>query len=272
MKNLFLLLLLISPFVAFSQEEIVHEFPRLRLEFEASGGFLNGSTQQPNGVRQNQTYYHDSYYEYDLYYCGFMYSYQTVSFVALGVKPEYSLNNSITVAVGLRMMYGHSRLTSDRDYFLWKVAEDGLETNYIRVKNVTQNNFFLGFPVEIKVFFHRRDLPVRAFATAGVNLDLLLASQTTPYFENKRMEKYATEIKHQIPKVNAFVPTAFVGAGLKIRRMHHPFGSIELQIPFCVSKHTISSFLKSDGAGMELKGTFYLPIGKQKIGYTYIDD
>jgi hypothetical protein len=235
---------------------------------EAGVGFFGGETVEFAGIRENRSYYYPSYAR-DYYSCGYVDESPENTHYYFGIKPEYSLNSSITVSAGLRFVGSSSALESDRDYFLWKVAESDLTTNYVRVKSVKQNSFYLGIPIEMSVALLKRDLRVRPYFKAGVNLNFLIVENTTPYFENDAMNSYKDEILRDIGKNDLFAPVAFIGTGLKIGRMNRPFGTVEIRIPFVLKENAgFSSFVKSS-AGFEMQAAIYIPMGKQKLGYMY---
>ncbi|GHU68502.1 hypothetical protein FACS189413_05540 [Bacteroidia bacterium] len=273
MKKVILFLSIFSPIVAFAQVERTYEYERLRIGVEAGIEFLDGTINKPAAVRENHSYYYDSYYAKDYYYGGYIDDYQTITRYYFGVKPEYSLNHRFTIASGVRFMYNHNNLISDREYFLWKVEETALTTNYARVKNVEQNNLYFGVPVEMKFFMSKKDLRVRPYVKAGASFNFLLSSSTTPYFVNGRMEqKYASDILNQLEKVDFLSTSIFASLGLKIGRMNHPFGTIEFQLPLLLfGQNTPSSFVKSStvNEGVALQISFYLPVGEQKLSYKY---
>ena len=266
MKKSILLFFSIFPLAAFAQEVKIHEYQRFRLGIEAGGGFLSGTTVTPDAVRQNQSYYYDTYYYRDYYYCGYVYDYQTSSHYYIGVKPEFSITHRIAIAAGLRFLGSNSKLNSDKDYFLWKVSENGFTTNYARVKDVKQNSFYAGIPVEMTFYTRKTDVIVRHYVRGGVSFNFLLASGTTPQFENAAMNKYAKKVKNDITKKKFFTPAAFVGTGFKIGRMNRTFGTVEIRVPF--SSTGFSSFAKSS-VGCEFQTTIYIPIGTKKLSYTY---
>lgn len=266
MRQKMFIVLLLSPLVLWAQEDDDYrrEYSKLRLGFEAGVGLLEGQTLTPGNVRESQSYYFDSYYDHD-YYCGFVNNSNSIPYYYLGVKPEISLNTSISVAAGLRFTGSHSVLDSDRNYFLWKISENNLTTEYVRIKSVKQNNLYVSVPLEMTVFTYKRDIMVRHFFKAGVNFNFLLASKATPYFENEEMNKYADKIKNEMKKNANFMPTAFVGMGLKFGRMSRLFGTVEIKVPVVLRENTsFSSFVKSS-AGFEFQTTIYFPLGKEKV-------
>jgi len=260
MKKSILLFFIIFPFVAFAQDVKIFEYPRFRLGIEAGVGFLDGKTITPAAVRESRSYYYDDYYYRDYYYCGYVNDYHTTPHYYVGLKPEFSITNSISIAAGMRFLGSNSTLNSDKNYFLWKVSENDLTTNYVRVKHVKQNNLFIGIPVEMMVYTYKRDIRFRHYCRGGVNFNFLLASETTPQFENSAMSRYADKVINDIEKKNFFTPTAFIGTGLKIGRMNRPFGTFEFRIPFVLKGNTsFSSFAKSS-VGFEFQTAISIPV------------
>jgi hypothetical protein len=268
MKKIMLFLLLFPPLLASAQDGDVEifEYQRLRIGVEAGvGGDMDGATVIPSSVRQNQSFYYDPSYYDGYYYGGYVYGEHSVPHYYVGVKAEYSLINSISLALGLRFLNSNSTLKSNKDYFLWKVSENDLISNYVRVNSIKQNTLFMGIPVEFTFYTYSKDIIVRHFFKAGVNFNFLLMSNTRAYFEDEAMNKYADQVIGELDKPKIFTPIFFVGTGLKIGRMNHPFGTIEMKIPFLFSEtDNFSSFVKS-ALGFEFSTTIYIPIGKQKL-------
>jgi len=270
MKNAVLLILFFFPLALFAQEEKIYEFPRLRWGIEAGTEIFYGNTVKNSNIRESQSYYYDYSYYDDLYYCGFMYDSYNYARYYIGVKPEYSLSNRFAVAAGLRFSFNKSNLNSDQNYFLWKISAENQTTNYVRVHEINQNNFYAGIPLEIKFFPGMNDMIVRQYFKAGMLFNFLAASHNSASFIDENMEKYASKICSQTGKPSFQSGYLYLGIGLKFGRMNHPFGSVEIQVPICVFKDKkLSSFIKEPDAGFGLQTTFYIPTGKKKLSYTY---
>ena len=269
MKKTILLIFSIFPLVALSQNVKTYEYQRFRLGIEAGTGFLSGRTVKPDAIRENRSYYYEGYYYHDDYYCGYVYNDQTTPYYYVGIKPEFSIAHRFSIAAGLRLLGSIHTFNSDRGYFLWNVSEKDLTTQYVRVKDVTQNNFYVGTPIEMTVYPSKGDLFVRHYLKAGVVLNFLLVSATTPHFESATMNKYAKKVKNDVKKPPLFTPTAFIGTGLKIGRMKRPFGSVEIRIPFVLSENSAFTSFATSSVGFEFLTTFYIPMGEQKLSYTY---
>jgi len=213
-----------------AQEENVKtvNFPRLRLGIEAGWHFLSGAIDKPVQIRENQSYYYD--YDYD-YYCGFVSNDKNSNGFYFGIKPEYMFHKRLAVAVGLRFSFNKIRLNSDRDYFLWKISEDEINTNCVKIKDIIQSYYYIGIPVEIRFFPREKDHFVRQYFIGGMAFNFLAASTKEVSFQNSKMEKYTSDVLSQIEKPGKFQYSLYAGVGLKIGKMSHPFGNIEFLFP-----------------------------------------
>ena len=270
MKNAVLLILFFFPLALFAQEEKIYEFPRLRLGIEVGADMFSGNSIKNSNIRESQSYYYNYNYYDDIYYGGFLYDSYNYTRYFIGFKPEYSLSHRFAVAAGLRFSFNRSNLNSDQNYFLWKISEENQTTNYVRVHEINQNNFYAGIPLEIKFFPGQSDFPVRQYFKAGMLFNFLAASHNSVSFIDDNMAKYADKISSMMGKPSFQSGYLYLGIGLKLGRMNHPFGSIEIQVPICVFKDkSLSSFIKEPDAGFGVQTTFYIPTGKKKLSYTY---
>jgi hypothetical protein len=245
-----------------AQEEVI-SMPRFRLGIEA--GIMSvpyASTNKPANIRENRSY---SYYSYDYdYYCGFLPDGQDFTLYYFGLKFEYALTKKLAVAAGLRLSFNPSSLDSDRDYFLWKTTEDEINTNYVKITDISQKNIFVGIPLEVKVFPREIDYFVRHYFIFGTTLNFLVSSKNEISYGNNRMEKYNTLISGQIGKPNAFHGYLYAGFGLKIGRSNHPFGNIEVHLPVYVfDNKRLSSFAKArETVGIGIRTILQIPLFK----------
>jgi len=217
MKKIFLTFMVFVPLVLVAQTERIHEFSRFRYGVEIGLESFAGDKVDIPQIRENQSSnYYPDYYD-DMYYCGYMYDRYNYTHFFVGFKPEYSLNHFFVASAGLRLSFNNSFMNSDRNYFLWKVAESGQMTNYVRVTNLTQNNFYIGLPMDIKIFTYKRDVRFQHYFKAGFVFNTLVASATKVNFQNPAMEKpYSDQIAKQLKKPSFFSAQTFVGMGFKI--------------------------------------------------------
>ena len=259
------------PLVLAAQVERTHEYPRFRYGAEIGFETSVGKPVEMQQMRENKSAYYNTAYNDDLYYCGFMFDRYNYTRYFVGFKPEYSLNHHLSVAAGLRFIYNNSVFNSDREYFLWKVAENAQTTDYVRINNFVQNNFYLGIPLEFTIFTSRSDLRVRQYIKTGFVFNTLVATVTKVNFNNPDMENiYNDQVVHLLQKPSAFSAQVFIGMGLKIGRMNHPSGNIEIQMPInLLQKQRASSFVYSTPVSFVMAAQINIPTGNKKLSYTY---
>jgi hypothetical protein len=256
-----------APLLISAQEEVI-SIPRFRLGIEA--GIMSApyaSTNKPANIRENRSY--SSSYDYD-YYCGFLPEGQDFTLYYFGLKLEYALTKRFAVAAGLRFSFNPSSLDSDRDYFLWKTSEDGVNTNYVKITDVSQKNMFVGIPLEVKFFPREIDYFVRHYFILGTTLNFLVSSKNEISYGNNKMEKYDALISEQIVKPNIFHGYLYAGFGLKIGHSSRPLGNIEMHFPvYMFDNKRLSSFARAKKTfGIGIQTTLQIPLFKKyKLKY-----
>jgi len=274
MKKKIIVLTLIAIFVAQmqAQEEITYTMPRLHIGIEAGVNPLFGTINPQPNIRENRYYYLDNNYDY---YCGFMYSQTEVTSFSLGVKPEYLIHKRLALATGLRFSFCKPFLHSDRDYFLWKVSETETSANYVKIRNLSQKNFYLEIPFELKLFPREKDYAVRHYFVFGTAFNFLISSSSSVEFQNPRMEKYTSEVLKHIGAPNIFQCSGYAGIGVKFGKMKYPFGNLEIHFPvITVGRVKKGSFIDtvSGVIAMRFLTTFNIPVVKKhQLTYTVID-
>lgn len=235
--------------------------PRFRLGLEAGMSVLWGAPGDIDRIRESRSYY----YDYDDY--GSKLGIAHMDIFHIGLKLEYMLNARFAVSAGARFSENNIRLKSDndyvlfnRDYFLWKVSEEGLNTDYVSIQNILQTNYYVGIPLEIKFFPRKKDYFVRHFFTLGTALNFLVNSSNDVEFQYPRMGKYLSVIQKQIGEPAIFQGLFYAGFGLKIGSTRHAFGEIEFQFPICsFADNKVNSLIQAS-TGFGIRAAFYLPV------------
>jgi hypothetical protein len=184
------------------------------------------------------------------------------------------LNSRIAVAAGLRFSFNQITLDSDKDYFLWKIRDDGISTDYVKINDISQKNYFIGTTIEVKLFTNPHDYFGRHYFIMGTVFNFLAASTSDVSFQNAGMKKYSSDVSAQIGKPNGFYGQFYVGCGLKIGKTNHPFGNIEFHIPlYMYGKDKSNSLAKmNDTFGLGIQTTLHIPIFREhQLTYTLID-
>ena len=267
----FFLLALLPVSTLFAQDERASERHNVKLAFEFGASGMSCELVKPEQIREN---HYSRYYYRDQYYSdyGRFGNYSTLQTINFGVKPEiFVFNNRIGIASGLRFIYAQTELTSDRNDFLWKLREEGMNTYYVQIKNIQQNNYLLGIPLEIRFFPNRRELPFQQYVKLGASLNYRIHNNTKVNFAKFVMEKYNDEVQKQLPDANnAFSAFLFGAVGFKIGKFREGstnlWINIEFQFPYIMlTKNSFAFAGRYDidefpGVGFQM--SFQIPIGK----------
>jgi hypothetical protein len=260
-------LVLLPVSVLFAQDEQTSKHRNLKLAFEFGTNVMSCELVKPEQIRES----HYSYYYYkDEYYSdyGHIGDYCNLGTFNVGVKPElFFYNNRLGVASGLRIAYAKSELVSDRNNYLWRLRKDGLNTYYVQIKDIRQNNILLSIPLEVRFFPNNRELPFQHYFNMGASFNYRIYHDSKVTFTSKNMEKYREEVQNQLPASNGVFSVFMYGAiGFKIGRYKDgkvtPWGNIEFQFPYIMAVNNSFAFAGKDGFGVGFQMSFQIPIGK----------
>jgi hypothetical protein len=247
-----------------AQEQQTLKRHNLKLAFEFGTNIMVTDLEKPEQIRENHTagyYYRDGYYD-----SGFFQETNSLQTTYFGVKPEYFIfNNRVGIASGVRFTIASSELVSDRDNFFWKIKEDGLNTDYIRIDDIKQKSYLLGVPLEVRIFPNNRELPFQHYFKIGASFNWLLNSESQVKVTNKAMNKYEKLVHEQLPKDNAFSSFFYGAVGFKICKYKEgrriPWGNIEFQLPYLLLTGKSFAFTKGGIFGAGFQCSFQIPIG-----------
>ena len=269
-KSLLFLLLALMPVSAlFAQDEQESKNQNnLKLAFEFGTNVMNSELVKPEQIRENRSsgyMYNDGYYDYGLWG-----DYNMLRTTYFGVKPEYFIfNNRIGIASGVRFTMASSKLVSDRDNFLWKVNESGLNTDYVQINDIRQDAYLMGIPFEIRFFPNKRELPFQHYVKIGASFNYHIYSKNQVNFTNQAMEKYNNLVLNQLPDNNVFSSFFYGAFGFKIGKFKEgrwlPWGNIEFQFPYLLLTNKSFAFAGrgiGDFPGVGVQLSFEIPIGK----------
>jgi hypothetical protein len=253
-----------------AQEQTTISYPPFRIGFEAGVDAFFGKINKPERIRENQSYYYDE----DLFFfSGFVDNYKIHNFLYLSIKPEYTVSKRFAISVGVRFAYNKVLLSSNRDCFLWRINETETKTDYVRIKNIKQDNYYIGIPLQIKFFPSEKDYFVRHYFVLGTALNFLVASPVKVTFKDKKMNIYASQVLSQIGKPSIFQGYLFGGIGLKIGNSKYPFGIIELHLNYMYGKNNEKTLANNKNKfGLGVQTTLQIPtIRKKQFTYTVND-
>jgi hypothetical protein len=206
---------------------------------------------------------------YDLYSSSSLTNLCSKSFV--GVKSEiYALNDRFGLSLGLRYSYVYCSIgkksywQSNTNYFYWLNSTDGLDTEYLKVKEIEQNTNYLGVPVEIRFFTGRRPHLFRFYLKLGAEINCLVQTSKNVVFADYAMNPYKGEVTSKIAKPKSFYGSVYGGAGLRIGKDLKPSFSIEASLPYLVLSQKSFGLVNPDaGGGFQLN--FQIPIKSKTL-------
>ena len=259
----------IPVFLLIAQDERTSRHNNLKLAVEFGTNYASTGLVKPEQIRENHSQGHfsgDYYYDF-----GHFGEYTDVKTTYFGIKPElFFLKNRIGIASGLRFSIARSYLISDRDVFLWRVKEEGLNTEYVRINEIQHQSYLVGIPLEIRHFINRRELPIQTYFKIGASFNYRIQAKNMIHFTNKAMEKYDEIVQNQLPNGNDFSVFFFGAVGFKIGRYKegrwNPWGNIEFQFPHFLLTNDAFPFAEQindinfPGGGFQV--SFQIPIGK----------
>ena len=176
------------------------------------------------------------------------------------------------LATGLRLHFFKATLDYHQDFFLWKLSETESGTNYVKIKNISQTNFYLEVPLEVRLFPREKDYFARHYFVFGAAFNFLIASQEQVNFVNPQMEKYRSQVLSDLNDPNIFLCSVYAGIGLKLGKMKNPFGNIEIHFPEVTFGKRKSLVNTIDGFGIRILTTMNFPVDKKhKLVYKVMD-
>ncbi|MDR1866243.1 MAG: outer membrane beta-barrel protein [Bacteroidales bacterium] len=247
MKNAYMVwLMLMIPFIAAQARE--KETSRLRAGIEIGFAGIFGEIKLSDRMRESK-----SAFPLDGAHCGLPETNQAINGFRTGVKAEYfTRNNRIGLATGLLFEQYSAAVHANGDYFFWQLHQEGLNTYYIRIKNMAQKNFYLGVPVEFRYLPYKRELPVRIYFKLGGTFACKLFTKNEFRFYDPSMKHYEATVLRQMDKPSHFIAYIYPAVGLKIGRRMNPRINVEINIPVMLQSDASSLYKSHAGFGMKL--------------------
>ena len=239
----------------------------VNLGFEVGSNLFFGDPVKPAMVRESKSYY--NMFDDRHFYCGFIPDYQEMYIMYIGVKPEFFFsNNRLGLSTGLRFSKYSTALDSDRDYFLWLLNQDGVNTEYVKIRDITQNSYYLGIPFDFRFFLNKREKPAQFYFKIGSVFNFCLRTNNRVNFQNENMNIHTgTVVDQAIQSVQDFNAYMYMGMGLKIGnykaegRRTFPYINIEIHFFNQMLTEDEPSFIKTDG-GVGIQLSVQIPLGK----------
>jgi hypothetical protein len=185
--------------------------------------------------------------------------------VYFGIKTEcFSLNDKWGVQAGLRYSQTSSSVGKNSywgnstNYFYVLYRQDGINTEYLKVKELKQKSGYIGIPVEVRYFPSQPHL-FRLYFKVGAEVGYLIHSKTDVVFYNDAMATYQDDIRALVDKPDGFSASGFGAVGFRIGRESNQLVNIEVCFPaFFTSSASPGLLSPTTGGGFQFN--FQIPI------------
>ena len=222
------IILIISLFFCFQSVFLFAQENRLKhVGVETGMTFMEGEMLQVDNIRAEISSYSSDYGTNNI--ANFSYK----SFA--GVKYEIlSLNDRFGLLVGLR--YSHiintvskeEHWNSNTNYFYWLHSQDGINTEYFRVKKINKASDYISVPVEVRYFPTKRPYFVRIYLKLGAEVSYLLQTKKDVDFYDNSMNSHESDLLSNFEDQASFNSSIYGGVGIRIGKETKPSLSIEL--------------------------------------------
>lgn len=154
-----------------------------------------------------------------------------------GIKAEFlSVNNRFGFSSGLRYIQMNSSVgrntywAGNTNYFYLMYLQEGVNTEYLKVKELDQRTSYLGIPLEARFFPYNARL-FRVYFKLGADVGFKLQSRTDVVFYNQSMDYLEDEVADLIGRPESVSASLTVSAGVRIGRASKPAINLEAGLP-----------------------------------------
>ena len=230
-KNIFVIILLAFPFTTvLPQTDNNKPSRRQSVSFEAGFIYPQGTIKESLSIRQNLSYYYVNQYS-----DGSISS--STSGMLLGARYEYGLPViKSDISTGLRFVGINSEITgyasANSDFFYLRYSMEETDTKFARVKSLTECNYILSIPLEIRVY-PLRYRNISFFAMAGMEYSVICFKKAADItFREEIMNPRKDVVLGNIAgPVNRNYSSFYSSIGLKFGREDKLNYTIEVMLP-----------------------------------------
>jgi hypothetical protein len=152
-------------------------------------------------------------------------------FAYAGIKAEYfTLDNKYGLATGLRYMQMNSSVNKNESFFYWLYRQEGVNTEYLKVKEINQKTDYIGIPVEVKCFVFVPSW-IRWYVKAGAEVSFKMNSQTDVKFYDEAMMPYEDGVTTKVPDTGSFSSSLYAAGGARVGKDSKPSVCFEICLP-----------------------------------------
>jgi len=252
-------LLPVCIFIICAVSGIAQDFQPQFIGVEALIIGYEGEVTQKENIRKNlSTLY--SNYDPNGYYLN------TLSFyTSFGAHAEYvTVSNKFGFILGLRYTYMRNSISYDESwtnqtYFYYLYSQDSLRTDYLKVHQITQQNRYIGIPLEIKYYWFRRPYKASPYIIAGAEMRYRMKSQTSLIMHDSNMKQFEDKILQDVQEPTNMHVSPYIGIGIKIGKEPKPTLLVESNVPFASIPSKSYGMVQPDaGAGVRVSAQFPL--------------
>lgn len=167
------------------------------------------------------------------------YANSSIFLVYAGIKPEFIFfKNKLGITAGLNytrmkssIMKGENGSNSNDYFFYFLYRQNGVNTEYLKIKEINQKSDYLGIPIEIRYFLFK-PRPFRFYIKLGAEFSYCLQTKTNVDFLDKAMEIYKQGVieKYDQPKAFNTLLNGAVGFRFRYGKDSKPEISVEIRI------------------------------------------
>lgn len=172
-----------------------------------------------------------------------------------GLKTEIrSKSEHFGLLIGLRYtkvsssLGKHNTWENSSDFFYLLNKQEGLNTEYLKVKEINQSSAYLGIPVELRYLMSKNRL-FRLFFKLSTEIDYRIDTKNDIVFFNDEMESYSNDVINKFKKPGNFLSEFNFGVGLKVGRDSKINFNIEAALPSVNFNSNSSSLVKTIAGG-----------------------
>jgi hypothetical protein len=188
---------------------------------------------------------------------------------SIGLKLEYrTANNKFGFSAGLRYTRMNTSIGRDSymsgapDFFYVNYDQNGLNTEYAKVRELSQKSDYLGIPIELRIYPYK-DRKVSFYYKAGVSFNLKINSKSDVVFYDTSMENYRNDVIKVVEKASPYYTTLYLGVGLRVGKSEKPGFSLEINAPVGVIFPAKSYFVNpQSGGGVQIMAR--IPVNNPK--------
>lgn len=178
-----------------------------------------------------------------------------------GIKVEKMASNErFGLATGIRFTGLHSRIYKSGypQFFFLLHRKTGTTTEYLKVSELEEVSYYLGIPLEIRVYANKRRRNRWFFMAAG-EWNLQLGTKSMVQFYDPAMDIYQSDVREIVGDSNPWYASFYIGTGLILGK-ERPRFTFGLCAPLVITKTASSLNVATAGVGLRMQ--YLIPLNR----------